>query len=503
MSQHRPTDSRDAQGKMNSLFPSVQELKEMLHLVSSRATWIFFAAPILLLLGIGIAADRTTAAFAQSEYWVSHTQEVKAVIQGLRADVLMAQDSRKGYLMTGDDASLGGYRAARDMIPSLTKELTRLTADNPQQRARIAQLQPIIEHQMSVLQRSIDLKSTGDTNAAKQTDLTKEDVDLTDQMTAVLADMAGEENALLGQRLIVSVDTYRRMRMVLGGALVAVVLFLFMNFGRLLLELLNRSRAEAAVRRLSSRILQLQDLERRRIARELHDGVAQYFASSKMTVDGVLLGEDLSAEQREALTEASRLLEQGVAEARTLSHLLHPPLLDDIGFRAAAEWYINGFSERSKIKVQFTAAADLGAMPKEVELVLFRVLQESLTNIHRHASSPTAEVRIFSLTDRVTMEVKDQGKGIPEPLLDDFRKSTGTGVGLAGMRERVSEFQGKLNITSQENQGTQLKVEIPLSSTHFAEAEPSGPPSLQTSFRTNPERAGSTDKGMLLATATP
>src|SRR5579862_9161100 len=290
MSQHRPTDSRDAQGKMNSLFPSVQELKEMLHLASSRATWIFFAAPILLLLGIGIAADRTTAAFAQSEYWVSHTQEVKAVIQGLRADVLMAQDSRKGYLMTGDDASLGGYRAALDMIPSLTKELTRLTADNPQQRARIAQLQPIIEHQRSVLQRSIDLKrtdlkNTDDTNAAKQTDLTKEDVDLTDQMSAVLADMAGEENALLGQRLIVSVDTYRRMRMVLGVALVAVVLFLFMNFGRLLVELLNRSRAEAAVRRLSSRILQLQDLERRRIARELHDGVAQYFASSKMTVD--------------------------------------------------------------------------------------------------------------------------------------------------------------------------------------------------------------------------
>jgi signal transduction histidine kinase len=503
MSQYRPTDSKDAGQEMNSLLPSVQELKEMLHLASSRATWIFFAVPILLLLGIGIAADRTTASFAQSEYWVSHTQEVKAVIQGLRADVFMAQDSRKGYLMTGDDANLSGYRAALDMIPSLTQELTRLTADNPRQGARIARLQPIIERKMSVLQRSIDLKRNGDTNAAKQLELTKDNEDLTDQMSAVLADMAGEENALLGQRLIVSLETYRRMRMVLGVALVAVVLFLFMNFGRLLVELLNRSRAEAAVRRLSGRILQLQDLERRRIARELHDGVAQYFASSKMTVDGVLLGEDLSAEQREALTEASRLLEQGVAEARTLSHLLHPPLLDDIGFRAAAEWYINGFSERSKIKVQFTAAADLGAMPKEVELVLFRVLQESLTNIHRHAGSPTAEVRIFSLADRVTMEVKDQGKGIPEPLLDDFRKSTGTGVGLAGMRERVSEFQGKLDIASPKNQGTQLKVEIPLSPTHFAEAESSGPPSLQTSFRTNRERARSTDKGMLLATVTP
>jgi len=250
---------------------------------------------------------------------------------------------------------------------------------------------------------------------------------------------------------------------------------------------------------LSSRILQLQDTERRRIARELHDGVAQYFASAKMTVDSVS-PEGLSENQNEALTEASHLLEQGMAEARTLSHLLHPPLLDDIGFRAAAEWYISGFSERSKIKVQFIAPADLGAMPKEVELVLFRVLQESLTNIHRHAGSATAEVRLFSVGGRVTMEVKDQGRGIPAPMLDDFRRSTGTGVGLAGMRERVGEFQGKLDIASQENQGTLLKVEIPLPQSDFADGQASGPPNLPAKVRSRADRSASSENGLMMAT---
>jgi signal transduction histidine kinase len=484
---------------MNSLFPSIQELNEMLHLASGRAMWIFFAVPVLLLLGIGVVADRTTASYAQSEHWVSHTHEVRAVIENLRADVFMAQDSRKGYLLTGDDTSLGGYKAAIDQVPVLTKDLRHLTADNPTQQASLERLEPIIQRKMSVLQQSIDLRRTGNTDAAGQLELTKDNEALTDQMSAVLADMFGEENGLLAQRVIVSAETYHRMRIVLGIALAAVVLFLFLNFGRLLVELLNRSRAEAAVRRLSSRILQLQDTERRRIARELHDGVAQYFASAKMTVDSVS-PETLSENQKETLAEASQLLEQGMAEARTLSHLLHPPLLDDIGFRAAAEWYINGFSERSKIKVQFTAPADLGTMPKEVELVLFRVLQESLTNIHRHAGSATAEVRLFSVAGRVTMEIKDQGKGIPAPLLDDFRRSTGTGVGLAGMRERVGEFQGKLDIASERNQGTLLRVEIPIPQTGLVEGQASGPPTLQSKLRTGVERARNSENGLLMVT---
>lgn len=472
----------------------------MLHLASTRSMWIFFAVPIFLLLGIGIVADHSTSAFAESEYWVSHTHEVRAAIEGLRADLLMAQDSRKGYLLTGDYASLSSYAAALAQVPDLTKELEHLTVDNPAQQARVSQLQPVIQRKLSVLEESIDLRKAGKADSARQLELSRENEALTSQMNSILGDMVGDENSLLAQRVVISAETYHRMRIVLGIALVAVVLFLMMNFARLLVELLNRSRAEAAVRRLSGRILQLQDMERRRIARELHDGVGQYFASSKMTLDSVLVGGSLSESQKEALTEASRLLEQGVAEARTLSHLLHPPLLDDIGFRAAAEWYINGFSERSKIKVQFTAPADLDPMSKDVELVLFRVLQESLTNIHRHAASTTAEVRLFVVSGRVTMEIEDQGKGIPAPLLDDFRRSTGTGVGLAGMRERVGEFQGTLHIASENNQGTLLKVEMPLAEDSLADTQASGPPTVPANRRERADHSRKIGSGMLMAT---
>jgi signal transduction histidine kinase len=462
--------------------------------------WILFGVPVFLLLGIGIVADRSTASFAQSEYWVSHTHEVKSNIESLRANIFIAQDARKGFVQTGDSTNLESYKAALDRIPGLTQDLRNLTADNPVEQANVERLESILQQKVSLLEQSVNLRKAGSSEATKQLELTKSNEALTNQMSGVLADMVGEENGLLAQRVVVSAATYHRMRIVLGIALVAVVLFLLLNFGRLLVELLNRTRAEDAVRRLSGRILQLQDMERRRIARELHDGVGQYFASSKMTVDSVLQGESLSERQRKALTEASQLLEQGVAEARTLSHLLHPPLLDDIGFHAAAEWYINGFSERSKINVQFTAPAEMGPMSKEVELVLFRVLQESLTNIHRHAGTTTAEVRLFSTSGKVTMEIQDWGKGIPEPLLDDFRRRTGTGVGLAGMRERVSEFQGNLDIASENNQGTLLKVEMPLPRTDLADARPSDPSARQAEREASAEPTGDMGNGLLMAT---
>src|SRR6185437_13093405 len=129
-----------------------------------------------------------------------------------------------------------------------------LTADNPGQQGKVDRLEPIIQRKMSVLQQSIDLKRTGNTDAARQLELTRDNEGLTAQMGTVLTDMFAEENGLLSQRVIVSTETYHRMRMVLGIALAAVVLFLLLNFGRLLVELMNRSRAEAAVRRLSSRI---------------------------------------------------------------------------------------------------------------------------------------------------------------------------------------------------------------------------------------------------------
>jgi signal transduction histidine kinase len=483
---------------MDTILPSLEEFKDIMHLASGKVTWIVLGIPILLLAVIGIVADRTTAAYATSEQWVSHTHEVETSLETLRANVFKMQDARKGYILTADDISLAGYNSTAQQIPDNLKHLRQLTADNGDEQERLDRLDPIIQQKLSLIKQSIALRKNGSLNVEQQKIFTDKNQNLTDQMVAILADMRQEENGLLKQRVVISTDNYQHVRIVLGVAVVVIVLILLVNFGRLLLELRNRMRAEAAVRRLSSHILRLQDAERRKVARDIHDGIGQYFVASKMGVEGVLHGESLSTAQRKALEEACSLLEQGMAEARTLSHLLHPPLLDEVGFHAAAEWYVNGFAQRSKIQVKLVAPENLDNMPKDVELVLFRVLQEALTNIHRHSGSKVAEVRIASLAGGISMEVEDWGKGISQSMLEDFRRKTGTGVGLAGMRERVDDFQGTMDISS-EGRGTLLKVGMPLPKIDPAAAKPSGPPNVQSSLEFSTEETADGAGGMMLA----
>jgi signal transduction histidine kinase len=156
-----------------------------------------------------------------------------------------------------------------------------------------------------------------------------------------------------------------------------------------------------------------------------------------------------------------RLVEQVSNEIRTLSHLLHPPLLDEIGLLSALKWYIDGFSERSKIKVTADIPSDLGRLPRDVELSLFRIVQECLTNIHRHSGSLTALVRLARSRQGVTLEVKDEGRGFPPDGESIVSRSEAAGVGLRGMRERVRQLGGQLEITSN-GAGTLVLARLPL-----------------------------------------
>jgi signal transduction histidine kinase len=232
-------------------------------------------------------------------------------------------------------------------------------------------------------------------------------------------------------------------------------------------EMLRRSKAElesqveqrtAALRRLSSRLLSLQDSERRRIARELHDSLGQCLVGLKLNVD--MLRQ--SPGREELWSEAEVLMQQSIAEVRTLSYLLHPPTMDAAGFASAARWYVEGFGQRSGVKVTLDAPDDLGRLADEIELALFRVLQEALTNVHRHSGAEAARIMVQGDSRRVILEVKDNGQGIPQDLLGRFRATgEGMGVGLAGIGERVRELGGKLNIES-DNSGTLVRVTIPV-----------------------------------------
>ena len=214
----------------------------------------------------------------------------------------------------------------------------------------------------------------------------------------------------------------------------------------------------AALRKLSSRLLSLQDFERRRIARELHDSLGQSLIGLKLTAH--MLRQ--SPEREELWSEADKLMEQCISEVRTLSYLLHPPTMDAAGFASAARWYVEGYGQRSGLNVTLDAPTDLGRLPDAIELALFRVLQEALTNVHRHSGASAAEVLVRQDAEQVVLEVKDNGRGIPEEVLSHFRATgAGTGVGIAGIRERVRELGGKLTLESNSS-GTLVRVAVPL-----------------------------------------
>jgi PAS domain S-box-containing protein len=223
------------------------------------------------------------------------------------------------------------------------------------------------------------------------------------------------------------------------------------------------------VRELSARLLQLQDAERRHIARELHDSVGQYLAAMNMNIAAVRREkEKLSSTAAQCLEDTAAIQEQLSNEIRTMSYLLHPPLLDESGLESAIKWYIEGFAERSKIKVNLKMPPDLERLPRELELSLFRIVQECLTNVHRHSGSSTAVVRLSESRGKVKLEVKDRGKGIPREKLNG---STGKslGVGLRGMRERVRQLGGDLQVESDEN-GTSVTALLPVGERENAEA---------------------------------
>ena len=225
----------------------------------------------------------------------------------------------------------------------------------------------------------------------------------------------------------------------------------------------ERKRAEEELSALSHRLLRVQDEERRRLARELHDSTAQNIAALCMNL-GVVSesAERLDWPAQMALRESLELAEQCIRELRTFSYLLHPPVLDDLGLCSALRWYVEGFARRSGIEVALDIAPDLGRLPRELELLLFRIIQESLTNIHRHSGSRTAVIRIVRHANEVFMQVRDEGHGIAGGLSPDGTGTARVGVGIAGMRERVRLAGGHLKIRSRPS-GTDVEVLVPLS----------------------------------------
>jgi len=216
---------------------------------------------------------------------------------------------------------------------------------------------------------------------------------------------------------------------------------------------------------LNARMITLQDEERRRIARELHDSVGQLLAAVSMNSAQVAEeSHKLSSEPTQRLSDNAAMIEEATKEIRTISHLLHPPLLDEAGLASALRCYVEGFSQRSNIATKLDMPADLAGLSKDAELSIFRVVQECLTNIHRHAGSPTAGIRIMQDEACLRVEIEDAGKGIPLENECAFELPSHAGVGLRGMRERLRHLGGTLQVRSH-GRGTQVTALLPTART--------------------------------------
>jgi PAS domain S-box-containing protein len=222
--------------------------------------------------------------------------------------------------------------------------------------------------------------------------------------------------------------------------------------------------SERSLRQLSLRLLQTQDEERRRIGRDLHDSVGQYLVGLKMKLDSFKSSAKRSQRKDASqLAECSQLIEEAIKEVRTISYVLYPPMLEELGLKSAIPWYLEGFTKRSGIKTTFEVSPDFDRVPGDLELALFRVLQESLTNVHRHSGSSTASARLLTRNRAVILEVIDEGKGTQSKNSKERAQDWmgAFGVGLRGMSERMRQLGGSLELSSTQA-GTTVTATLPI-----------------------------------------
>ena len=403
-----------------------------------------------LIAVIAIAGSATMKEMADSREWLGHTYQVKSELADLQLS--------RALLHEYETAAAAGSAEARAALHSAGEELRRslgrvkeLTRDNPAEQERLEQLEPLFEQHMREIETSAATGLRPNPGAEAR-------------MNQVIGDINALETQLLGAREAAWDRQFRRNIAVLAFAVGACLLLLFTNM-HLLREDVRSSRVATehiresaySYRALSARIIGLQDAERRKLGRELHDSIGQSLAGLQMNL------EQLAAQHGEGdalLVESSEMVRHTAKEVRTISQLLHPPLLDMVGFVPAAQNYVQQFARRSGMEAKTNFPDDLKLPSKEAELMLFRVLQESLTNVHRHAQATAVDVWLARRDHEVVLTIQDNGRGLPAGVVENFDAGMASGVGLAGMRERLAEFGGELHVESSHS-GTIVRASIP------------------------------------------
>src|SRR5271156_1167863 len=453
-----------------ALHPAFDDANAILRVSMSprQKARLVFSLALVLLISSGVGASFSILGLVNSTKWVAHTYEVKESLSKIESLFALAGRTRAAYVASGDANALAQCQSAIATLETEIRKVMPTVSDNPVQRANAAQLQLLINMRVDVLTASMNLYAAGKTDPDEQLLFNARSLELAGDSAAVLATMQREEDRLLTERVQISDRLFKVTVAVLSLMFLSSLILIGVHYRMLHAEAEKREESEENARRVSAQLLRVQDHERRRFSRELHDGLGQTLAVVKWTLSSLLEKNP----DDPSIAECVKSVDEAILGTRTISHLLHPPLLDEAGFESAARWYVEGFSQRSGIPVSL-AIKDVGRLPRSVELALFRVLQESLTNIHKHSKSPRAEVSLRPNRSNVVLRVRDFGGGIPAETLQNFLNSgTRVGVGLAGMRERIREQGGQFEIHSN-SEGTQIEVTL----------SRSAPATLENEFR--------------------
>ncbi len=416
------------------------------------------AAAVILLLLSSCAAYVAFVRLYTGEGWVRHTRDVQSDLAQFAMTTARAGRLRAQYVDTGDDSLLQRQADVVNQIRTTIASIQRRTADNTEEQVNCRKLAALNEQRIGLMNQAIELKKNGDSTLAGQAKINRQIVAIAEDSDRLLQTMYDSEDQLLAQRQARVRHSSSWMAVILISSFF-LALILFVVHHRLLTDqVAARRRVEAAQRTLNARLLTIQDEERRKFARELHDSVGQHLAALKMAIS--ILQSRFPGDL--TLADCIKLLDDSISETRTISHLLHPPLLDEAGLNSASRWFVEGFGKRSGIDTNLEIRDGAGRFSESIELVLFRVLQESLTNVHRHSGATRADVSLRVAGSDVILRVKDNGRGMPAAVLQSLRDDgAGSGVGLAGMTERIREIGGRLEINSTAA-GTEIVARVPV-----------------------------------------
>jgi signal transduction histidine kinase len=417
---------------------------------------IFTSALVLLLLS-GMFSGWAIYRLYQGDQWLHHTYDVELTLGSIESDLASAGRSRTKFFESADTQYLETIAQARTQTFADLARVRALVADNRDQLARSYRLESAINGRLAAVEKGVELAKTRPTDRVAQDDLTALLTEWAIQTSAISDEMNRAEDILLEQRSRITGRRFDLIAAALAFMFLLAVFLIWEHYRRLAGELKRRVLAEQNARNLSIQLLRVQDDERRRISRELHDGLGQNLIAAKMIADSF----STKPPTQEVITQLNSILEGTVSSVRSMSYLLYPPLLDEIGLTSAAEWLIDGLSKRSDILVKLEIGGAKRRLPPGVEVTLFRILQESLANIQRHARASKADIFLNFEADRVLLRICDHGVGITaEKLRELEERASYAGIGLAGMKQRAQEQGGTFRLSSSSN-GTTIEVEVP------------------------------------------